>query len=135
MHFRPFLVFWAYFFLSGKSADPSHPSPPLSGKYHYFLFLKPSLTVYKVLKKKIVEFSTKRGGGVRIGQFSTKKNNCSKHWKWPKMHFKTNLFFSIFGEVRGHLTMTDHLKLLMSLVKPSCNCPLTRIIQNPIQDM
>ena len=29
----------------------------------------------KVSKKKLVEFSTKRGGeGVRIGQFSTKKN-------------------------------------------------------------
>ena len=44
--------------------------------------------------KKIVEFSTKRGQGVRIGRFSTKKNNCLKHWKWPKMHFKTNLFLA-----------------------------------------
>ena len=52
-------------------------------------------TLRKVLKK-IVEFSTKRGG-VWIGRFSTKKNIGSKHWKWPKMYFKTNLFFSIFG--------------------------------------
>ena len=43
MHFRPFPVFWAYVFLSGKSADPK-PSPPLSGKFHYF-FLKPSLSL------------------------------------------------------------------------------------------
>ena len=51
-------------------------------------------------KKKIVEFSTK-GGGVRIGQFSTKKNNCLKHSKLPKKHFKTNLFFSLLGGVGG----------------------------------
>ena len=25
MHFRPFPVFWAYVFLSGKSADPTPP--------------------------------------------------------------------------------------------------------------
>ena len=49
------------------------------------------------VSKKLVEFSTKREGGVRIGRFSTKKNIGSKYWKWPKMHFKTNLFFSIFG--------------------------------------
>ena len=46
---------------------------------------------------KLVEFSTKRGVRIRIGQFSTKKNNCLKYWKLTKMHFKTNLFFSIFG--------------------------------------
>ena len=34
----------------------------------------------KVSKEKLVEFSTKRGG-VRIGRFSTKNKNCSKHWK------------------------------------------------------
>ena len=51
-------------------------------------------------EKKIVEFSTKRGG-VWINRFSTKKNIGSKHWKWPKMHIKTNLFFSILGGGRG----------------------------------
>ena len=50
--------------------------------------------------KKIVEFSTKRGGG-RIGQFSTKKNIGLKYWKWPKMHFKTNLFFFNFWGGQG----------------------------------
>ena len=36
MHFRPFPVFWAYVFLSGKSANLTPPS--LSGKFHYFFF-------------------------------------------------------------------------------------------------
>ena len=26
-----------------------------------------------------------------------KKNIGSKYWKWPKMHFKTNLFFQFLG--------------------------------------
>ena len=47
-------------------------------------------------EEKLREGLKKRGVGW-IGQFSTKKNIGSKHWKWPKMHFKTNLFFSIFG--------------------------------------
>ena len=47
------------------------------------------------------------------------------------MHFETNLFFSIFGGVGGHFTITDHLKLLTSLVRPSDNCSPTRIIQTP----
>ena len=44
-----------------------------------------------------MEFSTNRGEEVRIGRFSTKKNIGSKDWKWPKMNFKTNLFFPILG--------------------------------------
>ena len=49
--------------------------------------------------------------------------------------FETNLFFSIFGGVGGPFTMTDHLKLLMSFVRPSGNCSPTHIIQNPFNDM
>ena len=82
----------------------------------------------KVSKKILAKLSTKR-------VFSTKINIGSKHWKWPKMHFKTNLFSSILGGVGGHFTITDHLKLLMSLVKPSDNCSPTRIIQNPFGDV
>ena len=48
------------------------------------------------------------GGGVRIGQFSTKKNNCLKHSKWPKKHFKTNLFFPFLGG-GGLFTRTEFL--------------------------
>ena len=50
------------------------------------------------------------------------------------MHFKTNLFFSIWG-VGGHFNITDHLKLLTSLVRPSGNYSPTRIIQNPFHDI
>ena len=32
-----------------------------------------------------------------MGRFSTKKNIGSKHWKWPKMHFKT--FFETFPKL------------------------------------
>ena len=40
-----------------------------------FLSIKDQLHLREGFKKKIVEFSTKSGGeGVRIGQFSTKKN-------------------------------------------------------------
>ena len=66
-------------------------------------------------QKKLVEFSTKGGRGVRIGQFSTKKNNCLKHSKWPKKHFKTNLFFPFLGG-GGLFTITELLdfKILSS---------------------
>ena len=53
----------------------------------------------RVPKKKIVENTPKRGGGVST-LFSTKKKNKNmglKHWILPKDHFKTHLFFSIFG--------------------------------------
>ena len=40
----------------------------------------------------------------------------------------------IFG-VGGHFTITDYLKLLISLVRPSGKCWPTRIIQNPFHDM
>ena len=36
-------------------------------------------------------------GGVRIGQFSTKKNNCLKHLRWPKKHFRQTYFFPFLG--------------------------------------
>ena len=43
----------------------------------------------------------KKGGGVSDGRFSTKKkekkNMVLKHWILPNNHFKTHLFFSIFG--------------------------------------
>ena len=76
-----------------------------------------------------------RGGGVRIGRFSTKKNIVSKCILGHFQCFQPNLFFSIFGGVGGHFTITDHLKLLTSLVRPSDNCSPTRIIQNPFHDM
>ena len=57
------------------------------------------------LKKNIVEFPTKGGvgwGGGVSAWFSTKKNKTEKklvlkHWILPIDHFKTHLFFSIFG--------------------------------------
>ena len=60
MHFRPFPVFWAYVFLSGKSADPN--PPPLLVKIPLFFFFFWNLPLGMILKK-LVEFSTKRGGG------------------------------------------------------------------------
>ena len=42
MHFRQFPVFWAYAFLSGKSADPT---PPLLVKNSTIAFLKSSLII------------------------------------------------------------------------------------------
>ena len=38
MHFRPFPVFWAYVFLSGKSADPNPPPPLLVENSTIFFF-------------------------------------------------------------------------------------------------
>ena len=87
--------------------------------------------------KKLMELSTKGGGGggVRIGQFSTKKNNCLKHSKWPKKHFKTNLFFSIFRGGGGSFHQNWIAQLQNSLTRPSCNYSRTRIIQNSFHDM
>ena len=54
------------------------------------------------LKKRIffLENSSKLGGGVSA-RFSTKKktqkNMGLKHWIWHNNHFKTHLFFLIFG--------------------------------------
>ena len=48
------------------------------------------------VKKKIVKFSTKRRGWIRIGQFFTKKNIGFEHSKWPKKHFRTNFIFAFF---------------------------------------
>ena len=45
----------------------------------------------------------------KLVEFSTKKNNCLKHSKWPKKHFKTILFFSIFRGVVGLFTRTEFL--------------------------
>ena len=45
MHFRPFPVFLAYVFLSGKSADPN-PPPLLVENSTIFFSLKPSLTMF-----------------------------------------------------------------------------------------
>ena len=86
-------------------------------------------------KKKLFAGTLPENVLIWIDRFSTKKNIGSKDWKWSKMHFKTNLFFSIFGGVGGHFTITDHLKLLTSLVRPSGNCSPTRIIQNLFHDM
>ena len=51
------------------------------------------------------------GWGGRIGPFSTKKNIGSKYWKWPKMHFKANLFFFQFlggsGAISRYLTTSS----------------------------
>ena len=84
----------------------------------HFQCFEPMFFLGKVSKKKIVEFFTKKYIG-------------SKYWKWPKMHFKTNLFFSILWGVGGHFIITDHLKLLSSLLRLPCNCSPTYIIQNP----
>ena len=47
-------------------------------------------------KKEIVENST-RGGAAPDFPLRKKKNIGLKHWILPKDHFKTHLFFSIFG--------------------------------------
>ena len=91
----------------------------------------------RVQKKKLVEFSTK-GGGVSDGRFSTKKKNIGlKHWILHKDHFKTHLFFSIFGwEDPFQLGSRSEgwLKLQTSLEKPSDKCQKTHIIQNSFHD-
>ena len=48
-------------------------------------------------KKKIVENSTKRGAPDFPLRKKERKNMGLKHWILPKDHFKTHLFFSIFG--------------------------------------
>ena len=65
-------------------------------------------------------------------------NISLKHLKLPKNHFKTNLFFSIFGggdppQVR--LWSDGTLELQNSLEKPSDNSQITRIIQNLFHGM
>ena len=108
--FKPFLrLFWAIL-------------RPSKTKYWNFISLASKLGK---VKKNQWNFSLRGGGwGIRIGRFSTKKNTGSQQQIRPNMHFKPNLFFS-----------TDHLKLLTSLVRPSCNCSPTHIIQNPFCGM
>ena len=70
--------------------------------------------------------------------FFLKKNISLKHLKLPKNHFKTNLFFSIFGggdppPVRSW--SDGRLELQTSLEKPSDTSQITRIIQNLFHGM
>ena len=52
----------------------------------------------RVQKKKLVENSTKQGGGsVPNFPLRKKKEYGFKTLDFPKDHFKTHLFFSIFG--------------------------------------
>ena len=85
-------------------------------------------------KKKLVEFSTKRGG-FGSADFPLRKKIAHNAGNGLKCILRQPYFFSIFGRVGGHFTMTDHLKLLTSLVRPSGNCSPTRIIQNPFHDV
>ena len=70
--------------------------------------------------------------------FFRKKNISLKHLKLPENHFKTNLFFSIFGggdppPVRSW--SDGRLELQTSLEKPSDTSQITRIIQNSFHGM
>ena len=92
-----------------------------------------------------MEFSVKVGGWGQqrtnfplIFFFFFEKNISLKHLKLPKNHFKTNLFFSIFGggdppPVRSW--SDGRLELQTSLEKPSDTSQITRIIQNSFHGM
>ena len=64
MHFRPFPVFLAYVFLSGKLADPD-PLPPLSGKFHFFFLNLPlvEIVVYLMSLNLEIGYSTNSSWG------------------------------------------------------------------------
>ena len=85
--------------------------------------------------KKIVEFSTKRGGEFGSVDFPLRKIIAQNTGNGLKCILRQTFFFFQFLGVRGHFTMIDHLKLLTSLVRPSDNCSPTRIIQNPFHAM
>ena len=91
-----------------------------------------------------MEFSVKVGGwgqqrtNFPLTFFFFEKNISLKHLKLPKNHFKTNLFFSIFGggdppPVRSW--SDGRLELQTSLEKPSDTSQMTRIIQNSFHGM
>ena len=70
--------------------------------------------------------------------FFLKKKINLKHLKLPKNHFKTNLFFSIFGGVDPHPVRSwsdGRLELQTSLEKPSNTSQMTRIIQKSFHGM
>ena len=70
--------------------------------------------------------------------FFLKKNISLKHLKLPKNHFKTNLFFSIFGGGDPPLVRSwsdGRLELQTSLEKLSETSQITRIIQNSFHGM
>ena len=107
----------------------------LKMELHYCTVLYCSLFGYgKVSKKNQWNFPLRGAveGRGRISQFSTKKNNCLKHLKRHKKHFKTNLFFPHFQGVGGLFTRTEFLSFD---TRPSCNYSPTRIIQNPFHDL
>ena len=97
-------------------------------------------------KKKLTEFSVKVGGwGQQRTNFPLfffffffEKNISLKHLKLPKNHFKTNLFFSIFGGGDPPLVRSwsdGRLELQTSLEKLSETSQITRIIQNSVHGM
>ena len=97
----------------------------------------------KKKKKKTPEFSVKVSGW---GQHRTnfpfflfkKKDRSLRHLKLPKNHFKTNLFFLIFGggDPPPVISWSDgRLELQTSLEKPSDTSLMTRIIQNSLHGM
>ena len=52
---------------------------------------------FKNKTKKLVENSTKRGGGAGMANFLQEKNKQKKQKFLHNNHFKTHLYFSIFG--------------------------------------
>ena len=89
-------------------------------------------------KKKLVEFSTRRGGGFGLADFPLRKIIAQNTGNGLKCILRQTYFFQFFffgGGVGGLFTINDHIKLLTSLVRPSGNCSPTRIIQNPFHDM
>ena len=86
-------VFQACCSMFGLSENISKFLPPFED------FMIISTLFGKGSKKKLVENSTK-GGWSATADFPLRKkiNNMGlKHWILPKNHFKTHLFFSIFG--------------------------------------
>ena len=77
---------------------------------HLILSIRGVYQLGKVSKKKLVEFSTK-------------KNNCLKHLKRHKKHFKTNLFFPPFLEGgrsfhQNWISQLRHSTILQLLADP-----------------
>ena len=69
------------------------------------------------------------------GDFLLRKTLTQNNGNCLKCILRQSYIFNSGGRVMGHFTITDHLKLLTSLVRPSGNCSPTRIIQNPFHDM
>ena len=94
MHFRPFPVFWAIIFLSGKSADPT-PLPLLVENFTNFFFLKPSL-MHVILKK-------------FLGHTNRKTDKVSYRSSFPELKNTVQVVLSFSQIIRKMIPHSNYL--------------------------